>query len=367
MAMKIDFSRLSFVILALSFKGTSMGKFHYRDPKENEADPFSVVETDTSEFEALLAEEKSKNIGARTFKPGEQAVGPVLRITSDFIFVDLGGKNAGILPLEEYRQARGGESPKTNEEIHAFVKKDTGSEILLSLSVSRGEADSQALRQAFDAHLPVEAKIEKLIKGGFEAMVGKKRAFVPLSHMELGSVANPESYIGNVLRFYVTEFSQGGRNIVLSRKALLMEEKHKQAEALLSQLQVGQAIKATIMRTAPIGAFADIGGVDALIPLSEMSWKRVKRAEDVVKVGEIVDAKVIRIETEPRLRIALSLKDSGDESAFEAYKKERDVFKTERSGSVSKQDSVSSEKAGVGLLSGVLADAFEKAKRDKGK
>lgn len=340
-----------------------MGKFHYRDPQENGQDPFAPAEESSQEFEALLAEEKSKNIGAKNFKVGEQVSGTVLRVSTEYIFIDLGGKNAGTLPLEEYRLAHGGEAPKIGQELSTFIKKDTGSEILLAISLSRSDADNQALRQAYESRQPIEAKIEKIIKGGFEAHVGRKRAFIPLSHMELGSVANPESYVGNVLRFLITEFSQGGRNIVLSRRALLMEEKKVQADALLSKLAVGQVVKVTVTRLAPIGAFVDLGGVDGLIPLSEMSWKRVKRPEDVVKVGESLDAKVIRLETEPRLRIALSLKDAGDEAAMEAYKKQRPKSEDDSAGSSRGKNSSSETAMGAGVLSGVLADAFEKAKR----
>lgn len=340
-----------------------MGKFHYRDPKENEKDPFAPADDQSPEFEELLAQEAKKNVMSKGWKPGETALGQVLRVSSDFVFVDLGGKNAGILPLEEYRLAHNGEAPTVGQEVTAFIKKDTGSEILLSLSVSRGEADNQALRQAFDAHLPVEAKIEKLVKGGFEAMLGKKRAFVPFSHMELGSIANPENYVGNVLRFYITEFSQGGRNIVLSRKALLLEEKKKQADTLLSNLAVGQTLKVTVMRLAPIGAFVDLGGVDGLIPLSEMSYKRIKRPEDVVKVGEVLDAKVIRVETEPRLRIALSLKDASEQGAMEAFAEERSKAGRGGGDEAPRGGAPISTPGKSSALSGVFADAFEKAKR----
>lgn len=299
-----------------------MSRFHYQDPKETERDPFDAEAQPASDEFAELLNSHASNAPAKNFRMGDKVSGPVLRVSAEFIFVDLGGKNAGALLVEEFKNAKtDAVLPQVGDEVSAFVKKDNGSEILLTLMVGRTDgADSQALQQAYQNRVPVEAKIEKIIKGGFEASINKKRAFVPLSQLELSSVSDPEKYIGAVFQFLITEYSQGGRNIVLSRRALLADERKRQGDEVLSKLDVGHTVKATIMRLAPIGAFVDIGGIDALIPLSEMSWKRVKRPEDVVKVGEVVEAKVIRLEREPKLRVALSLKDASDSAAMEAYK-----------------------------------------------
>lgn len=338
-----------------------MSRFHYQDPKETERDPFDAEAVAASDEFAELLNAHSSAGTAKSFRMGDKVSGPVLRVSSEFIFVDLGGKNAGALLVEEFKNAKtDAVLPKIGDDVSAFVKKDNGSEILLTLMVGRTDGvDSQALQQAYQNRLPVEAKIEKVIKGGFEASVGKKRAFVPLSQLELSSVSEPEKYIGAVFQFLITEYSQGGRNIVLSRRVLLADERKRQGEEVLSKLDVGHTVKATIMRLAPIGAFVDIGGIDALIPLSEMSWKRVKRPEDVVKVGEVVEAKVIRLEREPKLRVALSLKDASDSAAMEAYKA------SPRSGS---KDHQADDSSGSVLTGGSnpsshnsLAEAFAKA------
>lgn len=283
-----------------------MNKFRFMDTDELGRDPFASEDYESTEFEKLLATE-SHSASLKRYRTGESVTGTVLRCSADFVFIDLGGKSTATLAIEEY-SAAGLTPPLVGEEIQAFIRKDNGSEIILTRSLRRGEQDDTLLRSAYETRLPVEAKVEKVVKGGFEASLSGKRAFVPLSHMELGQVVDAESYIGQVLKFTIAEFKAGGKNIVLSRKALLKDEKDAKAQEIVRTLEVGQKLNSTITRLTDFGAFADVGGVEGLIPMSELAWKRVNKAQDVVKVGENVSVKVIRVEHSPRLRIALSLK-----------------------------------------------------------
>jgi small subunit ribosomal protein S1 len=283
-----------------------MSKIRFIDSEEFGRDPFASEEHETTEFEKLL-ESDSTSASLKRYRAGEPVTGRVLRVGEEFVFVDLGGKSTATLAVEEFLTA-GVTAPTVGDEVQAYVRKDSGSEIILTRSLRRGEQDDTLLRSAHETRLPVEAKIEKVVKGGFEASLSGKRAFVPLSQMELGNVADPESYIGQVLKFIITEFKQGGKNIVLSRKTILKDEREAKAGEIVRNLEVGQKLSATITRLADFGAFADLGGIEGLIPMSELAWKRVGKAQDVVKIGEMVNVKVIRIEHTPRLRVALSLK-----------------------------------------------------------
>jgi len=283
-----------------------MSKIRFIDSEEFGRDPFASEEHEITEFEKLL-ESDSTSVSLKRYRAGEPVTGRVLRVGEEFVFVDLGGKSTATLAVEEFLTA-GLTAPALGDEIQAYVRKDNGSEIILTRSLRRGEQDDTLLRSAHETRLPVEAKVEKVVKGGFEASLSGKRAFVPLSQMELGSVADPESYIGQVLKFIITEFKQGGKNIVLSRKTILKDEREAKAGEIARNLEVGQKLSATITRLADFGAFADLGGIEGLIPMSELAWKRVGKAQDVVKIGETVNVKVIRIEHTPRLRVALSLK-----------------------------------------------------------
>jgi small subunit ribosomal protein S1 len=283
-----------------------MSKVRFVDTDELGRDPFAAEDNETTEFEKLLESEKT-SATLKRYKAGESVKGTVLRSSPEFVFVDLGGKSTATLALEEFTTA-GLTPPAAGDEIQAYIRKDNGSEIILTRSLRRGEQDDSMLRSAYETRLPVEAKIEKVVKGGFEGSLSGKRAFIPLSQMELGQVAEPESYIGQVLKFIITEYKGGGKNIVLSRKTILKDEKDARAGEIIRTLEVGQKMTATVTRLADFGAFADLGGVEGLIPMSELAWKRVAKAQDVVKVGEAVNVKIIRIEHSPRLRVALSLK-----------------------------------------------------------
>jgi small subunit ribosomal protein S1 len=287
-----------------------MAKFHYVDKEDFSRDPFAAEEGNDSEFEALLGAE-TVTVQTRRYRQGEQVSGRVMSVGEEFLFIELGGKNAGALAIEEYK---GGDAlmPKLGDEVTVYVREDNGSEVILTRQLRRGETDDAALRGAYENKTPVEAKVEKVVKGGFEASLSGKRAFIPQSQMDTATVENTESYVGQVFKFHITEF-KGGKNIVLSRKSILREEQQESVQALLRTLAPGQVTRVTVTRLADFGAFADLGGVEGLIPLSELSWKRVKSAGDVVKPGDVLTVKILRIEHSPRLRIGLSLKDAGED------------------------------------------------------
>lgn len=291
-----------------------MARYHYIDPEELERDPFAKSSEDQNEFSRLLAEERELVGAARRYRVGDQVTGRVVSVGTDTIFVDLGGKMTGALAIEDLRASGSVTLPKVDEEVTAYVRQDSGSELILTKSLRRSETDDTLLRNAYENHLPIEAKVEKVINGGYEVTVGRKRGFVPFSGMDMQRAADPEAYVGQVFRFHITTFSQGGRNLVLSRRELLQEEKQEKVREVLGDLEPGQTRRATITRLATFGAFADLGGgLEGLIPMSELSWSRVKKPDDVVKVGDTVQVRILRVEHSPRLRISLSLKDAGED------------------------------------------------------
>lgn len=286
-----------------------MAKFRYIDKEENSRDPFAPTTEETNEFEQLLQDDKHIP-SARRYRMGESIEGTVVSVSPEFVFIDLGGKSSATLSTDEFTSSSLS-IPKLGDNISAFVRSDNGSEILLTRTLRRNEVDDTLLRNAFEAKIPVEAKVEKIIKGGFEATVGSKRCFVPLGQMDLSHFDNPEVYVGNTFKFTITEFK--GRNIVLSRKMILRQEMESKISNMLEKLEVGQSHTATITRLVDFGAFASIDGLEGLIPLSELAWKRVKRADEVVRLGEQVNVKIIKIERTPKLKIAFTLKDAGED------------------------------------------------------
>jgi small subunit ribosomal protein S1 len=322
-----------------------MAKYKFIDPDEQGRDPFASEEQDTSEFESLLAQDKEFPVG-RKLKTGETVSGTVLSVGSEFVFLDLGGKNAGSIACDEF-VAGGVSLPKVGEKLTAYVRVDNGSEILLTRSLKRSDADDMMIRNAYENKIPVEAKIEKVNKGGFEALIGTKKAFVPMSAMDLVRIENPDIYIGGVFQFLITEMK--GRNLVLSRKSLLREEQELKANKMLELVQEGQIHKATITRIMDFGAFASIEGLEGLISLNQLSAKRVKSASEVVNVGDVVSVRILKIEKAPKLRVSLSLKDGTDDSQWKDYQ-EKKVTKSVPSASKPTPDT------------SIFASAFGKAK-----
>lgn len=166
------------------------------------------------------------------------------------------------------------------------------------------------LEDAKNSGLPVEGKVMASIKGGFQVEILKRRAFCPMSQIDIRPVENPEAFVGQTFAFAVTKVESHGRNIVVSRRALLEKEQAEHLEELLRHVEVGTVVEATITRFAPFGAFAEIApGVEGLIHISELSWSRVQQADEVVNVGDTVRVKVLGIDkSEKGTRFSLSMK-----------------------------------------------------------
>lgn len=169
---------------------------------------------------------------------------------------------------------------------------------------------SAQLEDAWRSGIPVEGYVAREIKGGFEVKIGENiRAFCPFSQISLRRAENPSEFVGKHLLFRITDYGERGRNIVLSHRRILEEEQRARRESLRETLQEGMTVQGTVTRLADFGAFVDIGGVDGLIPLSEVGWTRVRHVRDVLSVGEQVSVVIKKIDWDAD-RISLSLKDT---------------------------------------------------------
>src|SRR5206468_2400032 len=191
-------------------------------------------------------------------------------------------------------------------EVEATVVA-TGDEIRLSHRLRQGAQAREALAVAAQTGVPVEGKVAGVIKGGYEVTVGGLREFCPFAQMELRRVESEQEYVGRVLEVRVTKYAEGGRNLVLSRRALLEEQAAKAAEQTRKKILPDAVLPGTVVSLADFGAFVDLGGVQGLVPMSELSHARVERAGDRLSVGEQVTVKVLRVD-EARGKVTLSLK-----------------------------------------------------------
>jgi len=252
------------------------------------------------DFAAMFAQHEAR----RALEIGQMVKGRVIQISDEHVFVDVGGKGEAWIDRGELADDEGRLKVKVGDEVEATVVA-TGDEIRLSHRLRQGAQAREALAVAAQTGVPVEGKVAGVIKGGYEVTVGGLRAFCPFSQMELRRVESEQEYVGRVLEFRVTKYA--GRNLVLSRRALLEEQAAKAAEETRKKILPDAVLPGTVVSLADFGAFVDLGGVQGLVPMSELSHARVERASDRLRVGEAVTVKVLRID-DAKGRVTLSLK-----------------------------------------------------------
>jgi len=181
--------------------------------------------------------------------------------------------------------------------------------MVFTTRVGAGQASLQELEDAFHSGIPVEGRVTAEIKGGFEVKVAGQRGFCPYSQMDLRRIEDPEEYLDKQFPFKIIEFSGQGRNMILSARAVLEEAREQQRQALVDSLKEGDRVQGTVTSIRDFGAFVDIGGVDGLIPISELAWGQVDRVEDVLSRGQQVEVIVRKLDWD-KDRISLSLKET---------------------------------------------------------
>ena len=237
---------------------------------------------------------------------GQVVKGRVIQIGAEAIFVDVGGKGEAWIDRAELTDDEGKLKIALGDELEATVVS-TRDEIRLSFKLRQGAQARQALAVAADTGVPVEGKVAGVIKGGYEVTVAGLRAFCPFSQMDMRRVETPEDYVGKVLDFRITRFGENGRNLVLSRRQILEEQAAVAAEETRKKIAPDAVLTGTVASLASFGAFIDLGGVQGLVPLSELSHSRVGQPSDRLRVGDPVTVKVLRIDQE-KGKITLSLK-----------------------------------------------------------
>jgi len=262
----------------------------------------------------------SKPPGSADPKVGEKVKGIVVGFGEDSAFIDLGSKSEGVVALEELLDEDGDISVDVGDSVEAVVaaeEPETGSLILRVKPGREGSGDEIAiaeLHQSYEARIPVEGKVTSTNKGGVDVEIAGLRAFCPISQLDLGYVEDAESYVGARYTFRITRFERGrGKpNIVVSRRELLAEEQAARAAEVLSRLEVGNVISGHVSSLAPYGAFVDLGGVEGLLHVSEISHQRIEDPADVLVPGQELEVEILKIEDAKKPggspRISLSLR-----------------------------------------------------------
>jgi small subunit ribosomal protein S1 len=265
------------------------------------------IEEKTS-FAELL--EASSEIPGRKIYVGEKVSGRVAKISRDTLFVDLGGKSEGIADLGEFLDANGNPTVKEGDWVEMRVSSiRDGIHLTKGIRVQGADA-LEILREAQQDLIPVEGRVSSVVKGGFEIDLSGTRAFCPLSQIDIPFCEKPEEHIGARYPFRVMEIKERGKNVIVSRRMLLEEEQEKRSKETLERLKPDLECEGKVTKLADFGAFIDIGGVEGLVHISEISHARIKHPSEILKMGQQVKVKVMKIESdkEGRPKISLSMK-----------------------------------------------------------
>lgn len=241
------------------------------------------------------------------FDVGQMIEARVVAVSEDSVFIDVQQKAEGIIVKQEFCDDEGNCSVKAGDVLKAYFVEDREGVLFFTTKFSSKTSDLSVLEAAYASGAPVEGKVVKEIKGGYEVLLGKQRAFCPYSQMGYRRRLENAEYVGQNLTFRIQEYGNNGRDIVLSNKVLLEEEEKGNLLSFFSRIKEGSVVEGTVVSLVPYGAFVDLGGFRALLPLSEISYARVKNLADVLKEGQKIKVKVLQIDT-ARSRVSLSMK-----------------------------------------------------------
>jgi small subunit ribosomal protein S1 len=300
-------------------KGLTMGQM------EVESDTSPVDEAKNNNIQTQLQEEYLKSL--EQLEEGQLVDGYVIQVTPDQVFIDVGYKSEGKIPIGEFT-----EIPQIGDTVSVILiaKENKHGEVIVSKQKADIKLFWKNLRQAFQDHTVVNGTIEKLVKGGYDVNLGAGvHAFLPISQSDAQKVDKPEKFLSLKTQFYVERlYSDGKVNIVVNRRKWLEEEIEQKRKDFFENTEVGTEITGTVKSFTSFGAFIDLGGFDGLLHINDMSWGHVTRPKDFVKKGQEIRLKVIRIDPVEK-RINLSLKHFSDDPwvHFEDHYHVNDVVK----------------------------------------
>jgi small subunit ribosomal protein S1 len=250
------------------------------------------------------------------FEEGDVVSGKVVRIDQDEVLVDIGYKSEGVIPSNELsirKSVDPADEVELGEEVDALVltKEDQDGRLLLSKKRARFEKAWRRIEAAAESGEPVEGTVIEVVKGGLIIDLGV-RGFLPASLVDIRRVQNLDEFMGQKIECKVIELNRSRNNVVLSRRAVLEEERKEVRQQILDRLQPGQIVEGAISNIVDFGAFVDLDGIDGLIHISELSWSHVNHPSEILSIGDVVPVKVLDIDRD-RQRISLGLKQTQED------------------------------------------------------
>ena len=260
---------------------------------------------------AQLFEESLNKIHLQS---GQLITGEVVHVDDEFVIVNAGLKSEGIIPADQFKDSQGTLQVKVGDHVEVVVEslEDGSGETLLSREKAMRVKAWEDLEKAFEDQSIVTGVMTGKVKGGYTVAVNGIRAFLPSSLVDVRPVRDPSYLEGKELEFKVIKIDRKRSNVVVSRRAVVEKEISAERQALLANLEEGQTVKGVVKNLTDYGAFVDLGGIDGLLHITDLAWKRVKHPSEVLKIGDEIEAKVLRYDRE-RNRVSLGLKQLGDD------------------------------------------------------
>jgi len=241
------------------------------------------------------------------FNIGDAFETEIVAITDSTIFVNMNAKSEGVVDRADLADENGNISVKEGDKITVYFTGEVRGEMRFTTKIAGQKADTSMFENAYKNGIPVEGRVEAEIKGGFQIKLGDTRAFCPYSQMGFKEKKEPAAYVGRTMTFIITEYKNEGKNILVSNRKIGESEYANQLGKLAAQITEGVIVEGTVESIEKFGAFIDVQGFRALLPISEMSFDRVTNAGDVVEVGQTLKLKVISTDWKNE-RVSLSLK-----------------------------------------------------------
>jgi small subunit ribosomal protein S1 len=253
-----------------------------------------------------------QSLANQRIRPGMILTGLVVEVTSDVVIVNVGLKSEAVIPLEQFKNERGEVEVKAGEQVEVALDsvEDGTGETRLSREKAKRARTWTRLEEAFNKSEIVTGVITGRVKGGFTVEIENVRAFLPGSLVDVRPVRDTSYLEGKPLEFKVIKLDQKRNNVVVSRRAVVEQEFSAERSALMDNLQEGSVVRGTVKNLTDYGAFVDLGGIDGLLHITDMAWKRVKHPSEVVKVGDEIEVRILKFDRE-RSRVSLGLKQLG--------------------------------------------------------
>jgi small subunit ribosomal protein S1 len=253
-----------------------------------------------------------QSLANQRIRPGMILTGLIVEVTSDVVIVNVGLKSEAVIPLEQFKNERGEVEVKAGDQVEVALDsvEDGTGETRLSREKAKRARTWTRLEEAFNKSEIVTGVITGRVKGGFTVEIENVRAFLPGSLVDVRPVRDTSYLEGKPLEFKVIKLDQKRNNVVVSRRAVVEQEFSAERSALMDNLQEGAVVKGTVKNLTDYGAFVDLGGIDGLLHITDMAWKRVKHPSEVVKVGDEVEVRILKFDRE-RSRVSLGLKQLG--------------------------------------------------------